>query len=249
MGVVISKPSRVTVARLADWHIPYHDEKALNIAMRFCKHLKPDIILMDEVLDWYSLSRFDKDPQRLITLQDEIDMTTTYFARLRQYCPNARIILMRSNHLNRLQKYLRVKAPELSQLRALRVPKLLELHKHQIEFRDHFVLKDFLFKHGDRVYQNSAYTARHECLREGMSGMSGHTHRIGNHFVTKRGGEYQWLECGCLCSKDAEYIRGVADWQHGIGLVRFKKYGKHFRAEAIPIVNSELMWGDICISA
>ncbi len=85
--------------------------------------------------------------------------------------------------------------------------------------------------------------------REGMSGQSGHTHRCSAYYVTKRGGSYTWSEAGCLCDLQPEYIDGVADWQHGVGLVSFEKKGVQFYARTIPIIEYRLMWGDITISA
>jgi len=116
----------------------------------------------------------------------------------------------------------------------LKIPTLLELDKHKIEYRDTFTYNGFLFKHGDITRKFSGYTSRGEFERENTSGVSGHTHRLGAYYTTKRSGRYIWVESGCLCSLSPDYIQGVPDWQHGISLVVFKKYPF---AYPIPIVN------------
>ena len=93
-----------------------------------------------------------------------------------------------------------------------------------------------MFKHGDIIRKWSSYTARGEQEKEGMSGASGHSHRLGQFYHTVRGGKYTWMECGMLCSTDQEYLEGrIADWQLGIGLVIF--WGTHYRAIPIPIID------------
>ena len=47
------KSSMVNVVSLTDWHVPYHDEKAVACALKFCEVTQPDIIVMHEVHDFY----------------------------------------------------------------------------------------------------------------------------------------------------------------------------------------------------
>jgi len=242
---LVEAKNRFNIVSLTDWHVPFEDPQAIELAFKFCKKVQPEIIIVHEAHDFYSLSRFDKNPARRFELQDEIDAVTVYFKRLKELCPKSRIILLDSNHLARLKKYLWTQAPALSGLRSLDIKTLLGLEELDIEFMDDFEFKGFLFKHGSIVRQDSSYTAKAEYLREGMSGASGHTHRLGQHFATKRGGSYVWLESGCLCLMDAEYIVGTANWQQGLSMVSFKKMGKRvgkrFDAKLFPIIDNEIM--------
>jgi len=227
--------NRFNIVSLTDWHVPFEDGKAINAVFKFCKKIQPEIIIVHEIHDFYSLSRFDKDPSRINNLQDELDRANEYLAILRGICPKSRIILLNSNHLDRLRKYLWRQAVELSSLRSLKLSNLLELEKNNIEYGgDMFIYKKFLFKHGDIVRKFSSYTAKAEFDKEGMSGCSGHSHRLGKLYTTKRGGKYVWVESGCLCDLKPEYIMGVADWQHGFSLISFK--GNSFYATPIPIL-------------
>ena len=243
-----------SIVTLCDWHVPYQDDRALNVAFEFCLTLQPAVIIVHEAHDFYSLSKFDKDPERKLMLQDEINEVGKRLFDLSRRCEDSRIILLKANHTDRLQKFLWSRAPELSKLDALRMEELLGLPDLGIEYKEFFIHKtpdprgNFLFKHGDLVRQHSGYTAKGELDKEGMSGMSGHTHRLGAHYSRKRGGFYVWVEAGCLCDLNPGYIKGTANWQHGIGVVSYKETG-HFIAEPVPIIDYELVWGDLLIKA
>lgn len=239
------------IVALNDWHVGfsadkkklYHDEKAIRSAFDFCRQIQPDIIIISEAHDFYAVSKFDKDPSRLNTLQDEINQVTFYFHLLRDLCPKSRIILINSNHLDRLRKYLWRQAPALASLNALRIEELLELKEHNIEFMDTFKFNGVLFKHGSLVRKDSGMTARAEFQKEGMSGVSGHTHRLGQFFKTLNGGKYMWIESGCLCNLDPEYADGTMDWQQGIALIQFKRADSdHYYPFLFPMIGHELKW-------
>ena len=234
---------RIKVVSLTDWHVPYEDQKVVNLMIDWCRSEQPEIIVLHEVHDFYELSKFDKDPERQFNLQDEIDKVNIYMATLRKACPKSRIILLNSNHLDRLRRFLWREAPALNSLRALNLEKLLELSKFNIEFKEHFMFKGVLFKHGDLVRKFSSYTAKGEFEKENVSGSSGHTHRLGLYFHTVRGGAHVWMECGCACKLTPEYISGIPNWQNGFGLFSFEEKGKHFYPTVIPIINHQLTWG------
>jgi hypothetical protein len=232
------------IISLNDAHIPFHDFLAVDVAIKFCAIIQPQIIILHEFHDFYDLSKFDKNPSRKTNLQDEIDEVTKYLGAIRKYCPKSRIILLKSNHTDRLKKYLWKKAPELESLRALEFKELLKLDEYKIEYMNDFSYQDFLFKHGDIIRQESAMTAKYELKKEGVSGCSGHTHRLGVHYKTLRGGSYVWVEAGCLCKLDAEYIEGTADWQQGVAMVSFKPNSKHFIAQVYPIIDYQILYGN-----
>jgi len=93
------------------------------------------------------------------------------------------------------------------------------------------------------VRKFSSYSARGEFEKEGMSGSSGHTHRLGMYFHRNRGGEYVWVETGCGCNLNAEYIDGIANWQSGFAVFTFEKDGYYFYPQVVPIVHHKFMWG------
>lgn len=238
------KTKPFNIVSLNDLHFPFESDEAVNLAIRFVRMIQPQIIILHEVHDFYALSAYDKDPKRLESLQDEIDEVEKFFYTLRHACPRSRIILLDSNHLDRLRRYLWQKAPVLASLRSLEVENLLCLDEYKIEFMESFEYKGILFKHGDVVRSRAGYTAKAEFDREGMSGVSGHTHRLSCYYDTKRSGNYVWIESGCLCDLNPEYIHGTANWQQGFSMITFPDDKKDFfHAQILPIFNGKLFYG------
>ena len=239
----MSKSDIVKIIKLNDAHVPFEDEKSVEAALEFCERLQPDVIITDEWMDFYELSRFTKDPSQATgySLHEARQKVWSWYAVLNKLCPKARRIELNANHPKRLRKYLMSNAPELMGLPELEMVKFMAFDEYKIEYMTHFTFRDFIFKHGDIVRKHSAYTAKGELEREGMSGASGHTHRLGQHYKTLRGGEFTWIECGMLCRTDMDYMEDkVADWQPGVGLVTF--WGSHYRAMPLPIIDGVIDW-------
>jgi len=234
--------NKVEVVCISDLHYPYQCDKVVDLEIDFCKDQQPSIIVLHELHDFYSISKFDKNPKNIDTLQKEIDMVDVFFTRIRKVCPKSRIILLNSNHLERLKKHLWRNSPALSNLRVLGVESLLELKKHRIEFMETFDYKGIHFKHGDVVRKFAGYTAKAEFENEGVSGVSGHSHKLNLYFQRSRGGDNFWIEGGCGCLLDQEYVKGVTNWQHGFVALQFDK--KHCYPSTVPIINEQVIWGD-----
>lgn len=84
---------------ISDIHFPYQDDKAIKAALDFIKTNPVDtIILNGDILDFYDVSSFDKDPDRINSLQKEIDMAQKFFKKLRTIKPDARIVFIKGNH-------------------------------------------------------------------------------------------------------------------------------------------------------
>jgi hypothetical protein len=240
----MEKEKRVYIVKLNDAHVPFHDRRAIRVALNFVRYLQPDIVLLDELIDFYTISKYSKDPKRRGTLQRDINTTKALLQKIREAVPNAKIYMLKSNHDARLQAYLRGSAPELESLDCLQFEELLELKKFGIKYVEFFMFRGVLFKHGGIVKKHSGETAKAEFEKENVSGGSGHTHRLGQFYRTQRGGKYTWIETGCLCrTHGVEYIEGTPNWQQGIGLGIFKQSGPHFELKAVPIIGCEIMWG------
>lgn len=232
------------VASMHDFHVPYHDKKVVNASLKLMKHIAPMKLILHEVLDWYALSKFNKDPERRLHLQEELNEAKALLKRIRKDLPKTEIIILASNHQARLEKYLNSKAEELRYLDCMRYENLLGLPQLDIHFKPYYHFRKILWKHGDIVRKFSAYTAKAERDKEGCFGCSGHTHRLGIHYHTLRGGEYMWIEGGCQCkTKNIEYIDGTANWQNGLSMIMFKDHSTKYQPKGIPIIDSEILWG------
>lgn len=215
--------------------------------MAFVEAFQPDRTwLLGDVLDFYQLSNFEQDPQRALCLQSDIDCAHGLLERLRAAAPNSRTVLIRGNHEDRLRRFLwSSRNPALSSLRGLSVPELLGLGELGIGYEESGRVRvgDFVIKHGDIVRPRSGYTATGELDRAGMSGVSGHTHRLGQVYRRNLSGSTTWVEAGCLCDLQPEYLRGnVADWQHGLAYAYMERDGNRFVTHTLPIVNGRCIF-------
>jgi len=229
-----------------DIHAPYQDNNAIRAMIAFGKEFNPDrIFLMGDVIDFYALSSFSKDPIRALKLQKEIDEAVSVLRIIRKEFPKARIEFVKGNHEHRLQKYLWNKASELSGLRNLTVPTLLKLDELNIIYHEigRTKYRGKVIKHGNIIRKFSAYTAKGELESTGISGFSGHTHRAGMYFQTNEGGKHFWYEFGCLCKLKAEYMEGkIPNWQQGFGIGYFKLGSTKCNCYFIPIIDGKALW-------
>jgi hypothetical protein len=243
---MINKPKYKKTLILGDIHAPYYDKRAFNAMLAFSKWWKPEYIYLNgDIIDFYSISRFDKDPSRIVSLQDDIDCAHDLIKQVRKANPNAGITFNEGNHEIRLIKYKWNKAPELSCLRGLEIESLLKLDELGINYQKDFSkFKNTIIKHGTVVRKHSAYTARAEFEKTGMSGVNNHTHRLGNYFLTNISGEYMWLEGGCLCDLKPEYYEGgTPNWQHGFIIGFYKSGSTRFNLDQVQIIHGKAMYG------
>lgn len=228
---------------IPDMHCPYEDYRALHGVYQFIKEYKPDrIIQLGDMVDFYALSRFSKDPDRLTGLQGEIDVARYHLEQIRKV-HKGELVVLEGNHEARLQKYL-MNNPEFSSIRAVnKVEKLLGMDDFDVKYRKNYTMSGFLWKHGHLVRKNSAYTARGEFEAEGTSGGSGHTHRMGSHYKTNRSGAHAWFEFGHICDPSkAEYMEGkVPDWQAGFGIFEIDKSRKLWSVQQHVITNNSFI--------
>lgn len=230
---------------IGDIHAPYQDESCLSAVLKFCKWWKPnEIFIIGDLLDAYAFARFVKNPETALKAQDEIDEAVNILKQIKNHNPQAKICLVRGNHEYRLQKYLWTRAPELASLRELNIESLLQLKNIGINYESHGRLehRGVVIKHGSVVRKHSSYTAKAEFEKEGQSGVSGHSHRVGLYRKDNVNNPHIWMECGCLCKKDMEYMEGEpADWHQGFGIGYFYKSGL-FTFSLIPIIHGKALY-------
>ena len=223
---------------IGDIHAPFHDPKTIDLTLTFLREWQPDIVWeIGDMVDCYAISKFNKDPKRILGLQDEFDQAHNILKRLRAACPNAQIHHLDGNHELRMQALLWSKVPELSSLRELSVERLLGLGELGIEYHDcdcEIEYKNMLqIMHGTNVSKHSGWTAKAHYERYGGCGIIGHCHRGGNYLITKRGDTNGWWENFCLCDLNPEYVRSP-NWQQGFSLGYFSR--DRFDIVSVPIV-------------
>lgn len=74
---------------------------------------------------------------------------------------------------------------------------------------------------------------------KGKTIITQNTHRLAKYIARKAGRKFIWLETGCLCSMEPEYMLNP-NWQQGFGMIQFEN-SKIKRAEVIEIENGEIL--------
>jgi UDP-2,3-diacylglucosamine pyrophosphatase LpxH len=204
-----------------DLHYPFQDDDAVHAIMDAARGAQT-IVLIGDGVDCYSISSFDRDPARKVTLQSEADAYRVGFLEpLRQANPHARIIQILGNHENRLIKFLRKKAPELHDMRSLSWRSILHADAIGMEIvpSSGLLLFGHRLKHGDKVRSGAGLTARAEMEDHRCDGVSAHTHRYGRASrKDKEGRVTNWWEIGHACDvSQVEYVDNP-DWNLSAGL-------------------------------
>jgi hypothetical protein len=207
----------------SDEHTPFHDPRAIGLTCDILRWWKPDVhIYNGDQTDWYILSKFDTNPARQFTVQQEADQTKDeLFAPVRRAIPKADIWKVDGNHCNRRIKWL-WQHPELMGLRALQPENLFDFAKFRINYASLRVRFDDVLEvsHGTKV--NKWAKAELEERRYGISTITGHVHRGGRSETRTLNGYVVGHENPCLCTLQPEY-KVDPDWIHGITLFEIKR--------------------------
>ena len=241
-----TKESTELVVFGSDFHFPYHDPSAIASFLNMVAQLQPHrVVLNGDIADFFALSRFNVSGDRIENLQEEIDQANAFRSDVRSAAPNAVIDETLGNHDDRIITYVHKNGPALKSLRALK-PKELFLHD-ELGITHHpgagFLLrKSFLCKHGTAVRSEAGASAKAELNLAGVSGISGHTHRLARY---RKAGYVQreWLEQGALCRMDPDYVTGAPNWTQGCAIGEFSTKGDSFVLHEVPFVDGRLRFG------
>lgn len=243
-----------------DTHYPFHDTAALKIVKEIVKDVRPDVLVhIGDLVDCWQVSRFDKDPRRKDSLQDNINEAAAHLKEMFMLTPEAQRFFIEGNHEFRLHKTLARFTAEQREIIRLDIldgyiswPNILAkagVSQQMWEFvptrgqARRRIFPNLVVKHGSKVTKWSAGTARAEWERYGMSGISGHTHRLGAFYHSDFNGAHGWAETGCTCDLQPEYVEDP-DWQHGCVVITFTNDWKYFAFEPVYIQEGHAIWRD-----
>jgi predicted phosphodiesterase len=223
-----------TIVVISDLQIPYHHKKAVQAVIEFVRRTKPDALAcVGDEADLPMVSRWE-DASRgeySTALQRHLDDTHDILAEFRNALGAGKPFwLARSNHTDRLERYIERKAPAVSGLRGFTYPDLIGIDELDITFNQHLteIAPDVLLGHGDEgsMSQVAGMTAAKLMDVTGKSIVCGHSHRQGLVWASKGySGRVQTrfaLEVGHLMEMGkAHYLkpRGAANWQMGFGIL------------------------------
>lgn len=203
------------------------------------------VVLNGDLADFFQLSRFNTGLKRVNDLQSEIDEANYFRTLVRKKAPNAVVDETEGNHDNRVTTYVEKNARSLQSLRALKPEALFRYKELGINWHPGagFLLrKHFLVKHGSFVRQEAGASAKAEFMAAGISGISGHTHRLASY--EKNGYTPRiWWEQGCLCRLDPDYVIGTPNWKQGCMVGEFSTKSESFVLHPIPFIAGKLRFG------
>lgn len=220
------------VGILSDIHVPYHDEVAVRAAV---DHLGESgvaaILLNGDVCDFYSISRWTKDPTKR-DFKGELTACREFVAWLREQFPEIPIVLKAGNHEERWTHYIWQHAPELSDDRLMSLVSWLRLDAHDIQYVDDqrpVMVGKLPVLHGHELPKGLAApvnVARGAFLRTLASVLVGHSHRSSGHAESDmwHNETFCW-STGCLCDMRPEYAR-INRWNHGAAIVTVEAGGE-----------------------
>ncbi len=225
---------------ISDLHVPNQAQPVVKLVLDFIRSEKPDRVhILGDACDFVQISRFDKDPTRKETLQDELDGVRDLLTEIRDAAPKAKIIYSEGNHEFRLRRYLMSEAKGLAGLRALTLEKLLDFKTLRIKFQPQdrpYRIGHLLFTHGQFVSKWSAYSAKRHFERYGCCVIHGHTHRLGAYYHTDLSDTFAAFENGCLSTLTPDYVT-APDWQNGFSVVSHCK--GFFSVEQIAVIHQQ----------
>lgn len=242
---------------------PFHDERAMDLALQVARDLQPDrIVNLGDLLDFPSFSRFVREPAFTLTVQPTLDRAHDFLAQQREIVPGAEIVLIEGNHDRRLANEIISNAKAAFGIRqagtpegwpVLSVQHLLRLDDLGVEYVDgypagiYWIADNVAAIHGERLKTPKVLDD------EQVSVVHGHTHRI--HVAHRRrrlrtGAEHTWAASpGCLCRVDGavpsvhgstdargKAVRRDEDWQQGFSVVTTDPDG-HAAIETAEIVD------------
>jgi predicted phosphodiesterase len=238
-----------------DTHGQFIDRAAEEVLLAVASRYQPQVVVhVGDGVDSYTISQFDKDPERKEDFQDEIDHGRRHLARVRHVVPDSTFFYLEGNHEDRLRRAIWKSDKAMRQIAKLRAfrgaitwPNLLQLGDLGIEWvgaREQsrkVIFPKFIVKHGTIVRKWSSWTAKGEWEKYGKSGASGHTHRLGTFFHRDHNGNHVWTETGCLCDLNPDYLVDP-DWQNGFLVVTFEQSTGAFQMEPVYIHHGSAVW-------
>jgi len=216
------------IGLMADMHIPYHDVEAMTVAIDHFINFGANAIIIDgDAIDFYSLSRFDKDPRNR-DVSYELDCLANVIKTLQQNF--GKVFYKKGNHEERYERYLRIKAPELLNVSEFQFENLLAQRGVNCEVIQHtkIMAGKLPIVHGHEFQSASTSIvnpARGLMLKGYTHGITAHAHRSSQH--TEKDLMGKLLVCfsiGCLCGLSPEWAR-LNKWNHGIATIELEESG------------------------
>lgn len=236
------------VGLIADVQCPYHDTEALQATVKYLKEQNIDCLLMNgDIIDFYGLSSFEKDPTRRDFAQERI-VSIDLLTWIKEQFKDVPVYYnLDANHEYRYERYMQRKAPELLSTEMFMVEDLLSLHDIGIiplRGYDHIRVGKLPIVHGHTIFRgvtSPVSPARTVFMKMKHTCVASHCHKVSQYtWVDMKGETNCTWTTGCLMNLNVEYNPHGNDYVHGFAIVSVDKNG-NFVFENKMIVNGNVV--------
>ena len=227
-----------------DAHIPYHNVDSLSYMIEYALKQKVDSILLNgDIIDFYGLSVFVKDPRNR-HFTEELELVKQFLNKLKEIF-SVKIFYKQGNHEERLENYLRVKAPELIGTKEFTLNSLLELEEKDITLiKDKRTIKfeKLNILHGHELKGSiipPVNAARGVFLKTKENTLVNHFHTDSKHSSSTLDKSY--ISCwaiGSMCELHPEYAPNN-EWSHGFAIV--ERQQNNFVVSTKQVINNTIL--------
>ncbi len=226
----------------SDSHFPYQDDTALNAILKFIsENTINSIIINGDLIDFYQLSRFKKNPKKK-SVQQEINDVKNFLCELRKNNPNVLIKYKEGNHESHLQRFILNNAKEIYELIEDLYIQKLDLQTLDIEY----IIKPFCYRnlwvfHGHE--KQGVYSPANICRAWFPFILDhfvvGHYHKGQEEiFHNFKNENFKGIAIGHTADSTGLDYAIVNNWNQGFLFVKFNSKG--FISERKTIVNGEI---------
>jgi hypothetical protein len=217
---------------VSDFHVPYHDETAIDAAIRYAIDHKCDHILVNgDALDAYQQSCWIKDPNKRNT-DSEMESLSELLKSIESRFDKK--VYKIGNHEERIENYLFMNAPKMIGMSKWNLCE--ELKKH-LDIPDwQMIASKQLYKlgklngyHGHELPKgltNPVSVGRGVWLRTKQTGFTSHWHSTSTHVETSGDKRKTWVcfSVGALCQMHPDYAP-INGWNQGFAVVDIDSAG------------------------
>lgn len=236
------------IGLISDIQCPFHDVAALQKAVSYLREYRIDCLLLNgDVLDFYGLSSFEKDPTKRNFAQERVDCIEM-LGWMKQELPDIPIYYnLDANHENRYERYMQKKAPEIFSTELFMVEDLLMLHEIgiiPIRGYDHIRIGRLPIVHGHTLFKGTVSPvspARTVFMKMKHTCVASHCHKVSQYtWIDMKGEVHSTWTTGCLMNLNVEYNPHGNDYVHGFAIINVSKNG-NFVFQNKMIVNDEVV--------
>lgn len=217
-----------------DWHIPYHDQKALSLAAEFAIDEGCDSIFINgDAIDFYQVSQWEKDPRKRC-VKGEREMLHAVLDELGDHFDSK--IYKIGNHEDRFTRRVWQSTPELAVLPEFELDEVLQvkpLGYKVVDSKQFCTAAGLNIWHGHELPRGlvaAVNPGRGIWLRTNTGGVCNHFHRTSQHTETVGTLKKKVFVChsvGCLCDLTPDYAI-VNRWNHGFAILEVTKDSYQF---------------------